>query len=74
MVGSGILDEFASLFVTALVSIAILVIVEVWFILSFFFIEEKYKSRKQLKTDVIIESKTINGVQKSDTIYVYHLK
>ena len=36
--------------------------------------DKTYESKQLLKPDVIIESKTINGVQKSDTTYVYHLK
>lgn len=60
--------------VMGLIAIIALIIIGVWAACDFFFVEDTYKSKRPIKPDVVIESQTINGVEKSDTTYIYHLK
>ncbi len=60
--------------VMGLIAIIVLIIISLWTVCDFFFVEDTYKSKRPIKPDVVIESQTINGIEKSDTTYVYHLK
>lgn len=64
----------ANWFFAGILSIIVVIIVGVYSIVNWLFVENTYESKKLLKPDMVIESKSVNGVQKSDTTYVYNLK
>lgn len=67
------LDGLATMLLAGMAAIVGLIGVGIWWLISFFFISDDYKSKVILIPDVVIETTTVNGVQKSDTSYVYHL-
>lgn len=71
---SGMFKGLGQLIAAGVIAMGLVIIFVIYSFVKFVFLEETYKSKIQLKPDVIISSKTINGIQKSDTTYVYHLK
>jgi len=72
--GSGLGDAIGKMLLIGLVAMVLLVLVGIWEGVDYFFLEDTYESKSILVPDILIESKTINGVQTSDTTYVYKLK
>ena len=70
----GMFNGLANFFFAGILSIIAIIIIGAYSIFNFLFVENTYESKKLLKPDMVIESKSVNGVQKSDTTYVYHLK
>ena len=68
---SELFSGFLKLLIIGGIAIVVLIIIAINF---FFFKETSYKSKNLLKPDVVIESKTVNGIQKSDTTYIYNFK
>lgn len=67
-------DSLENMLLAGIAAIIILIVVGLWWLISFFFISDTYKSKTLISPDIVIETTTINGVQKSDTSYVYNLK
>jgi len=74
MVGGNMFSGLAEMVIAGMIAMAILFGFGVYKTLDYFFWEETYESKTILVPDVIVKSKTINGVMKSDTTYFYHLK
>ncbi len=74
MIDGGLFSGLANWLFAGILSIIAIVIIAAYSIFNFLFVENTYESKKLLKPDMVIESKSVNGVQKSDTTYVYHLK
>lgn len=70
----GMFNGLAELVIAGLIAMILLFGVGAYSVIDYFFLEDTYKSKTILVPDVIINSKTVNGVAKSDTTYVYHLK
>lgn len=74
MVGGNMFNGLAELIVAGLIAMGIVVCVGIYATIDYFFLEDKYESSKPVVPEVVIKSETINGVIKSDTIYVYKFK
>lgn len=72
--GAAIGEFFGRIILYLIITATALTGICLWAFTDFFFIEDTYKSKKLIKPDMVIESKTVNGIQTSDTTYIYHLK
>ena len=72
--GSGIGNAIGNMLLLGVVATALLIIVGIWEGVNYFFLEDTYESKTILVPDVVVKSTTVNGIQKSDTTYVYHLE
>lgn len=68
------MNGIATMLVVGIAAVILLIGVGIWSAVDYFFVEDTYKSKKPITPDVVIESKTVNGIQTADTTYVYHLK
>jgi hypothetical protein len=65
------LGAFGAFLAIGLVAIIIVICSGLYGIIDYFFIDDKYESKKLIVPDVIITTEDINGKTKSDTTYVY---
>ena len=70
MDGSVIAAVFGGILKIAIGAIIVIIGFVIWGSYSLFS-KDEYKTKKPIKPDVIIETKTVNGVQTSDTTYIY---
>lgn len=76
MMGHALNEAFSAmlkLFIAGAIAIIILIILGIRSCVVSYS-DKTYESKQLLKPDIIIQSKIVNGVQKSDTTYIYNLK
>lgn len=66
-------DGLGRMIVIGFIAIVLLVIIGVFTAADYLFVDDTYECKKPITPDLVIDSKTVNGVPTSDTTYIYHL-
>lgn len=74
MVSGNMFSGIAEMVIAGVIAIVLLLGVGVYSAVDYFFLEDTYESKTILVPDVVVKSKSVNGVSKVDTTYVYRLK